>query len=306
MAAALQLLIVDDEPLARLRLRTLVQDLYDRNPQGLDARPVMGPQGAHQSPVAPSPCWQVVGEAGSADEALRWLQQQPVDALLLDVRMPGRNGLELAHALRRLPQPPAVVLVTAHAEHALRAFELNAVDYLTKPVRRERLAEALQRLAERVRRAPPPPPQGAAPAASSPAIAPAADASSTAPAVLVIAERDRIVRLPVAELWFCRAEQKQVLLRAASGSYVVEDSLAELEDRLTRLGGRFIRVHRNALVALGAMRQLELRAEFSAQRPEGSEGWAVRVAPLDEWLAVSRRQLGVVKAALAAPPGGLR
>ncbi len=288
---ALQLLIVDDEPLARLRLRTLVLDL-----QGLQGP--QGQAGAAGVAGAPGPTWQVAGEAGSADEALRFVQQQPVHALLLDIRMPGRNGLELAHALRRLPQPPAVVLVTAHAEHALRAFELDAVDYLTKPVRRERLAEALQRLADRVQRVPllPGAPAGSATAAGSGAATGAAPQAATA--VLVITERDRILRLPVADVLYCRAEQKQVLVRAAGGSYLIDDSLTELEDKLARLGGRFIRVHRNALVALAAMRQLELRTEFSAERPEGSEGWAVRVAPLDEWLSVSRRQVGAVKTAL--------
>ncbi len=267
----LQLLIVDDEPLARLRLRALVQDL--------------------QATLPPGAGWVVAGEAAGADQALQQLSQQPVHALLLDIHMPGQSGLQLARALRAMPDPPAVVFVTAHAEHALQAFELEAVDYLTKPVRRERLAQALQRVQDRLLRA-----------------APAPDSAATA-AVLVIHERGRVLRLPVAELLYFRADQKQVLLRTTFASYVVDDSLADLEERLRQLqpaGRGFIRVHRNALVALSALRELQLRqtvgvdAADAADAAEISEGWAVRVAPLDEWLAVSRRQVSAVKAALGA------
>ncbi len=273
---ALQLLIVDDEPLARLRLRTLLQDLQ-----------------AQATAAGHTPVWHVAGEAGSAGQALQLMRDQIVDAVLLDIHMPGRDGLEMACALREGPQPPLVVFVTAHAEHALRAFELDAVDYLTKPVRRERLEQALQRLAERVQR-----PLAAPASAETTAV----DAEPMA-GVLVITERGRLLRLPVADVLYCRADQKQVQVRTTGSSYLIDDSLAELEDRLARLGGRFIRVHRNALVAFQAMRELELRAEFSALRPDGSDGWAVRVAPLDEWLSVSRRQVAAVKAALAGGPG---
>ena len=275
----LQLLIVDDEPLARLRLRTLVADVQASAAPGAGA------------------AWVVAGEAASADEALRLLSQHTVHALLLDIQMPGRSGLQLAQALRAMAEPPAVVFVTAHDEHALQAFELHAVDYLTKPVRRERLAEALQRLADRVQSRLPA--QGAGSAVDPvPLVADAAAA-----VVLVIHERDRLLRLPVADLLYFRADHKQVLLRTADASYLIDESLAELEDRLAALGGAFIRVHRNALVALSAMRELELRQEAFATRPDTSEGWAVRVAPLDEWLSVSRRQVAAVKAALGAGPG---
>jgi two-component system, LytTR family, response regulator AlgR len=265
MAMALQLLIVDDEPLARLRLRTLVQELQDAAL-------------AASQPIT----WQVAGEAAHAEQALALMRQHAVHALLLDIHMPGQGGLELAQALRAMPEPPAVVFVTAHAEHALRAFELDAVDYLTKPVRRERLAQALQRLADRVQRQ---------------AVAEATDAA------LVVSERGRMLRLPLADVLYCRAEQKLVLVRTAQGSYLIDDSLAELEDRLARLGGRFIRVHRNALVALSALRELELRQTVGDEAADSSEGWAVRVAPLDEWLAVSRRQVSAVKATLSGGAG---
>lgn len=254
MDSALSLLIVDDEELARLRLRTLVEAVA---PQVGGAR--------------------VEAEAADADAALRLLRQQRFDAVLLDVRMPGRDGLRLAAALKALPEAPRVVFVTAHAEHALRAFALDAVDYLTKPVRRERLLQALQRVRQRR----------------------ATEAGAPAPAeppMLVVGERDRVLRLPLAEVLYLRAGQKYVTLRTAAASYVLDESLTELEQRL---GPRFLRVHRNALVARDAIRALELRD--LGDEDAGGEGWAVRVAPLDEWLAVSRRQVAAVRQALAGP-----
>jgi two-component system response regulator AlgR len=245
----MRVLIVDDEPLARLRLRTLIDEAGD-------------------------PSLQVTAEAADADEALLALRDQTADLVLLDIGLPGRDGLRLAQALRALPRPPSVVFVTAHAEHALRAFELEALDYLTKPVRRDRLMAALQRAQQRLALL-----QGAAPTgAGDPA--------------LVVSDRGRVLRLPVREVLYLRAEQKYVTLRTAEHSYVLDDALADLE---LRLGEGFIRVHRNALVALQAIRALELRGT------EG-DGWSVRVAPLDEWLAVSRRQISAVKAALQSRP----
>ncbi len=252
----LLLLIVDDEPLARLRLRHLV----DSNP-GLDA--------------------EVSGEAAHADDALAWLEREVADVVLLDIRMPGHHaaqaGLRLAARLPALPQPPAVVFVTAHAEHALQAFELDAVDYLTKPVRADRLAAALQRVRQRLR--------------------PTSEAMPLEGPVLVVSDRGRVLRVPVAEVLYLKAELKYVTLRTADHTFVLDESLADLE---TRLGERFLRVHRNALVARAAVRALERRAIADEGDEEGGEVWAVRVAPVDEWLAVSRRQLAAVREALVA------
>jgi two-component system response regulator AlgR len=121
----MKVLIVDDESLARLRLRSLLADC--------------------KSPEA-----DVVGEAGDAAQALAWLSTHDCDLVLLDVHMPGLDGTQLAAQLRERARPPALVFVTAHAEHALAAFELDAADYLTKPVRRERLQQALQRVDQRL------------------------------------------------------------------------------------------------------------------------------------------------------------
>ena len=252
--SALRVLIVDDEELARLRLRGLVNG----NPQ---------------------PRAEVVGEAGNAAQALVCLAERGCDVVLLDIQMPGRDGMQLAAELRAMAQPPAVVFVTAHAEHALRAFELEALDYLTKPVKRERLQAALQRVAQRLNRAPAPP--------AEPVEAP----------VIIVSDRGRIVRVPVVEVLYLKAELKYVTLRTASHTHVLDDSLADLEERL---GERFLRVHRNALVARHAVRALERRVVAGEGDDEGGEVWAVRIAPVDEWLAVSRRQVAAVREALVA------
>lgn len=251
----LAVLLVDDEPLARLRLRNLLADLAE-------------------------PATRVCGEAGDADSALALLRAMAVDVVLLDIQLPGRTGLALAQALQALPQPPAVVFVTAHAEHALQAFELAAVDYLTKPVKRERLQAALQRVAQRR----------------------PANAAVLAPAevpVLVVHDRGRVLRLPLAEVLYLKAELKYVTLRTPGQAYVLDDSLTELEQRLEALGAGFLRVHRNALVSRQAVRALEFRLPEPGSTEPAEEGWAVQVAPLGEWLAVSRRQLAAVREALA-------
>jgi two-component system response regulator AlgR len=255
----MNLLIVDDEPLARLRLRSLLLTLpeFDVN---------------------------IVGEAGDAHEALALLNASEADAVLLDIRMPGltpHEGLDFAARLKAMPQPPAVVFVSAHAEHALKAFELDAVDYLTKPVRSERLRDALHRVRQRLQ-----------PLSTMQA------ALLDAPA-LVVTDRGRTLRLPLPEVLVLKAGQKYVTLRTPLHEYVLDESLSELEQRLAALGATLIRIHRNALVARHAVRELALRDATEAG-DDGGDGWAVRVAPLDEWLAVSRRQVAAVRAALAA------
>jgi two-component system response regulator AlgR len=250
--APLRVLIVDDEPLARLRLRGLVQ--------------------ANAEPRAV-----VVGEAGDAAQALQRIEATPCDLVLLDIVMPGGSGLRLADELRRraAPQPaPMVVFVTAHAEHALRAFELDAADYLTKPVRRERLQAALLRVAQRR----------------------PADAVAVAPGpVLVVSERGVVRRVPVAELLYLKAELKYVTVCSLRGRWLLDEPLAELEQRL---GEGFLRVHRNAVVAVAAVRALQRRGA-PAGAEGGDEGWQLQLANGD-WLAVSRRQLADVRAVLAA------
>ena len=245
---SLQVLVVDDESLARSRLKTLLG--------GCAAPPVT-----------------VAGEAGNAAQAMELLRRLSFDAVLLDIHMPGADGLALAQALRSMPKPPAIVFVTAHAEHAVAAFELEAVDYLTKPVRLERLQLALQKV-ERLAAA------GNAPQAEAPS------------EVLLIQDRGRTERVPLLEVLYFKAELKYITVRTAARSYILDASLSELEERHP---GRFLRVHRNALVARRAVRALEKHYD-----PEEGDGWALRLNGIDEVLAVSRRQLSAVREALAA------
>ena len=256
----LRVLVVDDEELARVRLRGLVNECL-------------------------APRASVVGEAANAAQAMVWLSTQQCDVLLLDVQMPGRDGTQLAAELRQQERSPAVVFVTAHAEHAVKAFDLEAVDYVTKPVRRERLEAALGRAAQRL-------------SAIGPEGEAIEDEDDETP-VIVVSDRGRVIRVPVTEVLYLKAELKYVTLRTALHTYVLDDSLSELEGRL---GPRFLRVHRNALVARRAVRALERRVVAGEGEDEGGEGWAVCIAPVEEWLAVSRRQVGAVREALVVAP----
>jgi two-component system, LytTR family, response regulator AlgR len=243
---SLRVLVVDDEALARSRLRTLLAECS-------------------------APAAACAAEVSNAAQAMELLMRHPYEAVLLDIHMPGADGLGLARALRSLAQPPAVVFVTAHAEHAVAAFELDAVDYLTKPVRLERLQAALQKV-ERLLQA------RGTPAASG------ADA-------LLIHDRGRTERVPLTEVLYFKAELKYITVRTAARSYILDASLSELEERHAP---EFLRVHRNALVARRALRALERHEDA-----EEGEGWAVRLTGIEELLAVSRRQLAAVREALA-------
>jgi len=253
----LRVLVVDDEELARLRLKSMVAECGE-------------------------PRCTVAGEAANASQALVWLATHECDLLLLDVQMPGRDGTQLAAELRLKSPAPAIVFVTAHAQHALKAFDLEAIDYLTKPVKRERLQMALRRVAQRL--------------ASGQPVQQPLPVKEEGP-VIVVSDRGRIIRVPVADVLYLKAELKYVTLRTAEHTHVLDDSLAELEERL---GEHFLRVHRNALVARRAVRALERRTLAGDNDEEGSEGWAVCMAPVGEWLAVSRRQVAAVREALVA------
>jgi two-component system response regulator AlgR len=244
----LRVLVVDDENLARSRLKTLLGDCRE-------------------------PAAQVLGEAANAVQAIDFLQHHEVDAVLADIHMPGADGLMLAQALRQLPQAPAIVFVTAYAEHAVQAFDLEALDYLTKPVRLERLQAALQKVA-RARQVTQEP------------------VNDVVEDVLVIQERGRAERVPLAQVLYLKAELKYLTVRTANRSYLLEGSLSDLE---ARYASRFMRIHRNALVARRAVRALEKHHD-----PEEGEGWAVRLDGVDEALFVSRRQLSAVRALVSA------
>ena len=243
----LKILLVDDEALARMRLSTLLGDCT-------------------------APASIVVAEAANAVQAMSALQHQSIDAVLLDIHMPGTDGLALAGLIALMPQPPAVVFVTAHAGPAVQAFELDAVDYLTKPVRLERLHQALQKVERKMQ------------AAYAPEL-------GIVQEMLVIQDRGITERVPLSEVLYFKAEQKYVTVRTLRRSYILDGSLNELE---ARHGSRFMRIHRNALIARHAVRALKKHFD-----PEEGEGWAVRLNGLDELLTVSRRQLSAVRDAIA-------
>ena len=248
MTVNLKVLIVDDEPLARARLRTLLSDCT-------------------------APTALVDGEAANATQAIEAVRRQHFDLALLDIHMPGADGLTLAHTLRTLPNPPAVVFVTAHTEHAVQAFELEATDYLTKPVRLERLQMALQKVERSIQSR-----RGSKP--------------DEPEEVLIIQDRGRTERVPLAQVLYFKAELKYITVRTATKSYILDGSLSELEERYH---AAFMRIHRNALIARRAVRALEKHFDVD----EG-EGWAVRLNGIDELLAVSRRQLAAVREVIAS------
>jgi two-component system response regulator AlgR len=241
----LRVAIVDDEAPARSRMRDLLEEC------------------AGELPVT------VVGEAASGREALDLLAREPADVVLLDVRMPEMDGIELARHLQTLERPPAVVFATAYDDYAIRAFELNAVDYLLKPIKLERLKEALARA-----RSAPPRPEALRELAAAPR------------AHLSAQERGKIYLIPVAEVIYLKAELKYVSVRTGAREYLIEESLTRLEQEF---GERFVRVHRNCLVARAAVRG------FERAQQEGDANWEVVLDGIEERIPVSRRQQHVVR-----------
>lgn len=234
----MRVLIVDDEPLARERLRRMVAEV---------------------------PGTEVVGEAADGRAALEACSRLHPEVVLLDIRMPGMDGMEAARHLARLPEGPAVVFVTAYGDYALQAFEAQAVDYLLKPVRAERLAQALEK-ARRLSA-----PQLEAVAAADPEPQGRSHLSSTLHGNLTL--------IPVGDIIYLRAEQKYVVVRHARGEALIEDSLTALE---AEYGPRFVRIHRNALVARSALEGLEKESNGAAR---------VRLKDCAERLEISRRHL---------------
>jgi two-component system response regulator AlgR len=200
----IKILVVDDEPLARERLIAMLVEFPDV---------------------------EVAGEAGNGREAVEKALALGVDALLLDIAMPVMDGLEAARHLQSLEAPPAVIFCTAFDNHALAAFETAAVDYLVKPVRQERLAEALVR----ARR------QRAGQQAARP-LPPSDKQRSHLSARL----RGSLRLIPIEDVHYLQAEEKYVVVHHARGEDLIEESLKSLE---TEFADRFLRIHRNCLVA---------------------------------------------------------
>ena len=247
----IRIFLADDESPARERLKELLQDIAGDVPSV------------------------VAGEASNGIEALERLPASGAQVLLLDIRMPGMDGLELARHLSALDNAPAVVFVTAHDKHAIEAFDLNALDYLLKPVRAGRLAAALKKAA----------------AAGAPRRESLVRAAGAPREYLSVAERNRIVLVPVRDIVFLRAEQKYVTVRTREREHLIEESLIALE---REFAGPCVRIHRNCLVARTAIRGFE--------RTGGGEEeahWQVVLEGVVERLPVSRRQWPAVRELVA-------
>jgi two-component system response regulator AlgR len=244
---ALKVVLVDDEAPARSRLKELIADC---------------------APLVPA---NVVGEAANGREALDLLGSVAADLVLVDIRMPEMSGIEFARHALALESPPAIIFVSAYDEYAIKAFELRALDYLLKPVRRARLLAALERA------------RGLA--------APSGETLrglERAPRRhLPVPERGRIMLVPVADILYLKAELKYVTVRTAEREYLLEESLSHLEQEFAEA---FVRVHRNCLVAKSRIRGFE---KLDVQ--DGEQGWAVLLDGCAEKLPVSRRQWPLVK-----------
>jgi two-component system response regulator AlgR len=256
VSGVLKLLLVDDEAPARSRLRNLLEDL------------------AGQVPT------QVVAEAGDGIEALQAIEGLAIDVAVVDIRMPRMDGIELARHLAKLHRPPAVIFATAYDQYAVKAFEVSAVDYLLKPVKAARLAEALNKAVR-------------SPAAASAVASAAETIEPGGRRQLRCLERGKVLLVPAAEVIYFKAEQKYVTARTREREYLLEESLAHLE---TEYAARFMRIHRNCLVAREAVAGYERDHESAG---EAEPRWALILNGIPERLAVSRRLWPQVKALLA-------
>lgn len=230
----MRILIADDEAPARARLASLLAELGTP--------------------------WQVVAQASDGDTVIACCARGEVDVVLLDIRMPGTHGLAAAQYLATLPRPPAVIFTTAYDQHALAAFEADAIDYLLKPIRKERLLRALQK------------------AQASMLAATAADDDDA----ITVTLRGGLQRIPLGLVYFLQADSKYVRVRHEGGEALTEDSLVSLEERFP---DRFLRIHRGVLVAQTRLVGLV----------KDTDGMAVQLAGVEDRLPVSRRHLPTVR-----------
>ncbi len=237
----MKIILVDDEELARQRLRGLISQLG----------------GGHE----------IVAEAENGEQAVTLCQQLPVDLVFMDIHMPGMNGLEAAAKISAQELPPAIIFVTAYTEHALDAFEVHAVDYLLKPIRREKLKISLEKATRLTR--------------------PQLQQESSNETWLTSRYRGGVQRIAMSDIYYFRADSKYVLVRYKEGEALIEDSLVSLEKRFPN---ELLRIHRGALVRMAKVKGLEKREDGSVQ---------LFFADIDERLEVSRRHLPAVRRQLA-------
>lgn len=209
----MRIMIVDDEPPARARLRQLVEDSAEH---------------------------EVVSEAGNGEEAIALANEHHPDIVLLDIRMPGVDGIETAHHLNAMDSPPAVVFTTAYDEYAVEAFDARAIGYVLKPVRRERLERALEHAAR----------------VSGQMLKQLTETSSLTSrrGHVCTREHGQLKLIPIAEIRYFNADQKYVTVHHSGGESLIDDALKSLEEEFA---DDFVRIHRNALVALDQIDQLQ-------------------------------------------------
>jgi len=242
--AMLNILIADDEAPARNRLRDLLTDIGNTH---------------------------IVAEAKNGKEALQRADELQPDIVLLDIRMPEMDGIEAAQHLQKLSKPPAIIFTTAFDNYAIQAFDMNAVDYLLKPIRLERLEKALQKAR-----------------ALQPQQLAALTPLSPRKTHLTITERGRILLVPVDDIIYLRAELKYVTVRTAEREYLIEESLTHLEQEFDKL---FIRLHRNCLVAHAYILGYEKRSSDEY----GEKQWVALLKHVPETVTVSRRQQHLIR-----------
>ena len=236
----MKVLIVDDEQLARDRLARMVTDF---------------------------PGYEVVGEAANGIEAVQLAVKVQPEVVLLDIRMPGMDGLEAARHLGEFEEPPAVIFCTAYDEHAVEAFDLQAVGYLLKPVRKNDLETAFAK-AQRVNKA---------------QLAALADEQPPRRSHISARTRKGIELIPVHDVRYFQADQKYVTVRHSEGEIIVDETLRELEDEF---GEQFVRVHRNALVASKFVIGLDRLANGHYQ---------IRLNGIEDTVDISRRHVAAVR-----------
>ena len=242
----MKILIIDDEPLARQRLSSVLAEI-----------------GHHE----------VIGEGSHGEQALSLTQELLPDVVLLDIRMPGMSGVEAASHIMKLEEPPAIIFTTAYDEYALQAFDTHAVDYLLKPIRKERLQQALEN-AKRLTRA---------------QIHSLDEIDTSSERRHISARLGGELRLiPVEDIRYFMAEHKYVTVRYTEGTVLIEESLRQLEDSFSSL---FLRVHRNARISTQHIAKLE---------KDKSGRHLIRLRDLDEVIEVSRRHLPTVRKVMRA------
>lgn len=242
----MKVLIVDDEPLARERLRRFCEEDLSG--------------------------YSVVAEASDGAAAIREAQQHTPDVVLLDVRMPGMDGIEAARHLAELEPAPAVIFTTAYDDYALDAFAVHAVGYLLKPVRCDKLEDALKIAAK--------------PNAVQLAALRGDSGKPRARSHISARVRGNLVLIKIEDILYFQADQKYITVRHAGGEVLIEEALKDLEEEF---GDRFVRIHRNALVALAGIVALERDALGRT---------VVKLKGITETLEVSRRHLPGLRATL--------